>query len=193
MNLKITIRVNTDKTNIHRVDEILDFIEKYELKNRIGLYLAPIDNVNGTCNATQCFNNQEFAVEQLQFIKRNLERGFNFVNIPSPNVYICGAPSSNSCVIDAEGDIYKCWDDVSRKEYKCGTISEGITMNSNTAKWLSYDFMDEECGVCAYLPVCMGGCPNYRIRYGKKKCIPFKENAIEIVELLYDLYNKEGR
>jgi len=66
-------------------------------------------------------------------------------------------------------------------------MDDKIPMNKNLTKWLSYDVReDEECMNCVYLPVCMGGCPNQRIK-GKKKCLPIKENAEEYIRLIYDL------
>lgn len=35
----------------------------------------------------------------------------------------CGADSVNSFVIDAEGDIYKCWSDIGVKEHSIDNIN----------------------------------------------------------------------
>ncbi len=185
---KVTIRVNIDKENVSHVDKILSYLDDYGLRERVGFYLAPVDNINDTCNSSICFNNTEFAKEQLKFVEENLKRGYNYLHFPHANLGICGAVSPNSYVIDAIGDIYKCWDDVARTEHKIGNIMDDkIPMNKNLTKWLSYDVReDEECMNCVYLPVCMGGCPNQRIK-GKKKCLPIKENAEEYIRLIYDL------
>ena len=45
--LKISIRVNVDKSNISGVDEIIKYLKEYNLLNRIHLYLAPVPNING--------------------------------------------------------------------------------------------------------------------------------------------------
>lgn len=190
--LKITIRVNTDKNNIKRVDEILDYLQEYHLKDKIHLYLAPIDNINDTCNSAFCFNTEEFAQEQLRFVKRNLKKGYQFAYLPSANLYICGAVSINSCIIDPLGNLYKCWDDIGRQEYIAGNLETGLSKCENTTKWLNYDFLAEKCKGCAFLPLCMGGCPNYKIRSEENKCLPIKENAVELVKLLYDI-KKENK
>lgn len=192
--VKVTIRVNTDKENITHVDEILSYLEDYGIREKVGFYLAPIDNINDTCNGSICFNNTEFAKEQLRFVKENLNRGYNYLYFPHANLGICGAVSSNSYVIDAIGDIYKCWDDVAQTEKKLGNIIENrISMNRNLTRWISYDIRDdEECMNCPYLPVCMGGCPNQRMN-GKKRCMPIKENAEEYIGLLYELSQKGAK
>lgn len=185
--LKITIRVNTDKNNISRVDEILDYLQKYNLKDKVHLYLAPVDNINDTCNSSYCFTNEEFAQEQLDFIKRNHKENYHFAHLPKANPYICGAVSINSCIIDPLGNIYKCWDDIGRQEYIAGNLDDGLSRAENTTKWLNYDFLEANCKECAFLPLCMGGCPNYKIRSGQNRCMPIKQNAIELVKLMYDL------
>lgn len=191
--LHITVRVNTDKTNILWANEILNYIEEYGLKHKVSLYLAPVDNVNNTCNPSECFSIREFAEEQIKFIESNFEKGYNFAQVPQRNLSMCGAVSSNGYVIDAKGDIYKCWDDVGNQEMRAGNILNSEPLeNINLTKWLSYSISDDkECMECSFLPVCMGGCPNYRIKYGIKKCIPIKENVDEMIKLIYAHYNKK--
>mgnify|MGYP006869452886 CR=1 FL=1 len=99
--LRISVRVNIDKTNVENIDEILHYLQSYELLNKIDLYIAPVTNINNTCNSSTCFNVQEFALEQLDFMKRNESKDCSFVSLPSRNTFMCGAVSSNSWLIDA--------------------------------------------------------------------------------------------
>lgn len=187
--LHISIRVNIDKTNINGVDEIISYLKQYDLFKKVSLYLAPVSNINETSNESNCFNMKEFAVEELNFIKRNHDKGYSFIGLPSRNIGICGAVSINSYLIDPLGDMYKCWNDISCLNEKIGSVyDEKINLNGNMTKWLSYSIeKDEECIRCPYLPVCMGGCPSYRIRGMNKKCHVIKENAKQIVHLIYDI------
>lgn len=34
---------------------------------------------------------------------------------------------------------------------------------------------DEECRECMWLPLCVGGCPHYRLTTGRS-CVPFKDD-----------------
>lgn len=188
-NTNVSIRVNTDKQNIPYINEILDYLEDYGIRERVGLYLAPVDNVNNTCNGSLCFSNAEFAKEQIKFIKSNLKRGYNYINLPHTNIGICGAVAANNYVIDAVGDMYKCWDEVACPKQKLGNIlDEQISYNKNLTKWVNYDIhKNQECMDCPYLPLCMGGCPNYSIKNKTKKCLPIKENSKDLIDLLYSL------
>lgn len=187
-NVRITIRVNTDKTNINRVDEIIHYLDEYQISDKVGFYLAPVDNINNTCNSVECFTPYEFAKEEIRFIQRNIDKYSQFVRLPHRNTNICGAVACNSYVIDADGHIYKCWNDIGDKMSSIGTIFDSeIQWNANLTKWLSYDIInDKECMDCKFLPVCMGGCPSFKLKNNEKKCSPIKENVDEMMNLLYE-------
>lgn len=187
--LKIAIRVNVDKGNISSVDEIVSYLKEYGVLEKTKLYLAPVTDINDTCIQSQCFKTREFALEEFDFMERHQKKGISFINLPRKNIGMCGAVSANSWVIDAKGDLYKCWDDVGAISEKVGSIYEGVDLgNKNLMKWLMYSIdEDEECKKCSCLPICMGGCPNYRIKNKKRNCHPIKENASQIVHLVYEV------
>lgn len=190
--VNIIIRVNTDKKNIDRVDEILDYLKEYSLDDRVSLYLAPIDNINNTCeNSENCFTNSEFAKAHLDYLQRNFNKGYSFIKLPEPNIPICGAVSNRSIIIDAQGDIYKCWDDVSNSQYKAGHVKNPFELNKNYTNWLLYDPFNHECIECPYLPTCMGGCPNQVIKKGSRKCSLIKFNSTDTIKLLYENFKRK--
>lgn len=191
--LSITIRVNVDKENINNIEEILDYLDKYALNGKVGFYLAPVDNINGTCNVSTCFNSKEFSKEQMNFMKKNFKRGYVTVNIPHYTPGICCAISKTNIIIDPLGDIYKCWNEIGDHNSKVGNIKEGISLNSNYMQWINYDFLtDTKCKKCKLLPICLGGCPYKYIKTGKRECHPMKYKIKELVELKYKLTHKEN-
>jgi len=188
--LNVVIRVNTDKENIESVDKILDYFDEYDLKGKIQIYLAPIENINNSCQETNCFNANEFAKHEMDYISRNLNRGYTFVNIPKYMGSVCAAISSNSLLINSNGDLYKCWDDVGISDLKVGDIFSGMQLNTNMTDWLTYDFLDSECSKCSFLPICMGGCPHKRMNQNIKRCTSLKYRVDETIDLLYELKSK---
>ncbi|WP_346848757.1 radical SAM/SPASM domain-containing protein [uncultured Clostridium sp.] len=183
--INISVRMNMDKNNIDDSYEILDYFEKYNLKNNISFYLAKVDNINGSCNDCNCLNTNEFSSKEIHFYKKAIERGFKCNRIPLAAFQGCGATGYNSLVISPEGDFYKCWDEIGRKSRNVGNIYDGINMNSNLIKWLSYNpIHDEECKECKFLPVCFGGCANAALESGKKNCSTLRYNVDEVIELL---------
>jgi uncharacterized protein len=193
--LFINIRVNVDKTNMKLADRVLDYLEEYGLSGKVGLYLAPVDQVNDSCTAPNCYKDEEFAVEQTKFARRNLSRGFNFIDLPNFNPSICGAVSADCYIIDPLGDIYKCWDHIGYAEEKVGSIfdTENTVLNANYLKWLGYDpIFYKDCHDCKVLPICMGGCPYKNLKGGKMSCDASKFNAMEMMKLLAEAYNSEA-
>ncbi|HDR7514664.1 TPA: radical SAM protein [Bacillus mobilis] len=183
--LNISIRINVDKTNIHRVDEILDYIESYGLKNKVSFYLAAVDDSASSCKNLDCLGTFDFSNEEFSFYERALKRGFNSIYIPAPNIGICGAVSINSYVIDPKGDFYKCWNEVGREEVKVGDIFNGMKFDKNLTDYLSYNPTEnEKCRECSVFPVCFGGCPYISLKTGDNKCDSIKYNAPKLIRLL---------
>lgn len=173
--LDISVRTNVDKANISAASELLDYLEKHELKNKVHFYLAPVDDVNGVCiNANRCFTIEEFSREETVFYQMAIERGFKVQPFGGANFAICCAVTMNSFVVDPLGDLYKCWDDIGMAERKVGTIFEPPALNANMIRWMSYEPSDAECADCFAFPMCMGGCPNHFLHGKKKQCVSFK-------------------
>ena len=186
--IPIKIRMNIDKSNILNATEILDWLEKYELKNKVSIYLAPVDNINDVCNSCNCMNMYEFSKEEINFYKIALKRGFDCININQFKAGVCGAISLNSFVIGPDGKLYKCWNDIGHTERIIGEVGNDIIMNENFTKWLSYKPVhDEECAECKIFPVCFGGCPYTKITENDKKCVSTKYNIDETLKLIYDI------
>lgn len=93
-------------------------------------------------------------------------------------------------LIDPLGDLYKCWNDVSRKEFRVGNVYTGVEYNTALSKYLNYEAVNQEkCMHCSVLPLCLGGCPNENILLNKRECSPLKYNASNIVEYYYRSLN----
>ncbi len=187
--IEITIRINVDKTNMIHANAILDHLENRGILNKVNLYLAPVDNVNSSCNAPNCYKDFEFALEEIKFIENNHKRKNGIVSLPGYNPYICGAVSSSSFVIGPLGDIYKCWDQIGYSENSIGNVlDEEISMfNSNHMKWLGYETLYySSCRECKVLPVCMSGCPYKNLVTNVQSCDSIRYNAKSMIEI----YNK---
>lgn len=90
-------------------------------------------------------------------------------------------------MIDAEGYLYKCWQDIGIRHKSCGNVKK----TSQDYSHLYYEYMtydatnDEKCKTCKMLPVCMGGCPFDRVR-GNKHCSRYKYLLEYIVRDMVD-------
>lgn len=179
--LNIAIRINVDKTNIFDAHEIFDWLEKYDLKGKVGYYLAPVDDINNVCNNSVCIDRPQYATEEVEFYHEGIERGFMYNGVKPSNYGICGAISLNSFVIGPDGQIYKCWNDIGYKERSIGNLKTGIKLSKKFQEWLSHEVVkDEECKACSLFPSCFGGCAVYK----EKVCIPMKWNCDKVLSLM---------
>lgn len=186
---EITVRINVDKTNIRRIGEIEKHLKDYGLFDKITVYISPVTNTHETCADGNCFNVEEFALEEINIMKKSQGDGMIMIHAPEKNVGMCSAVAHNSWVIDSKGNFYKCWEDIGESSESVRSIyQEDFEINQKLLQWLSYSIEnDEECIKCPYLPICMGGCPNYRVKNRGKKCHSIKQNANQIVKLIYEL------
>ena len=169
--LDISIRCNVDIHNIAGAGDLLDALEEKGLKNKVGFYLAPVDNINDTCPSdSSCFSMEAFSQEELDFYSHAVDRGFYVDLTVCFNPAICGAVCAGSFVVDPEGYLYKCWDEIGMRERSVGTLADGAKMKAQLVQWLNYEPSDHECEECFAYPSCMGGCPNHALYGGSKRC-----------------------
>lgn len=92
--------------------------------------------------------------------------------------------ASNSFVIDPLGDLYKCWDEIGIKEKSSGNVKTGFD-TPNMKKWTCYNFTYySECKECAFLPVCLGGCPYHNISSNIMNCATVRYNYVSLAQIL---------
>ena len=118
--------------------------------------------------------------------------------------HYCGAHNIWSIGIDDKGNLQKCWEAIDKTAISFGTAHEwdpsdplGTASNpDNLLRFLNTanPVPDEECRECVWLPMCAGGCP-YRRLYGKRACLPFKDDPDSYVLALHDRigHNKDER
>lgn len=181
---RVNIRINIDKKNFVDATKLLADLEKRNLKNKVFIYIAPVESINGVCSSTECFTVDQFSEVEIDFLSMALDNGFNLINIPSSLMGYCGAVSANSYIIDPEGTFYLCWNQIGRKEYSIGGINSGLKYSELLTEWLLYTiFDDDECKACKMMPICYGGCP-YHVMNNNRKCKSIRFNADDYLKLL---------
>ena len=200
--VEVTIRVNIDKTNVSRLEELMDILASKGLTDCI-ISLGHVSNYTDSCAsiADTCLNTEEYAIESLKNQEVLFEKGFNvstYPNYPGVKGNYCCADSNTSFVIDFEGYMYKCWNDVGNHSRSVGNVkdiendedvdSKQISLNAEYILWSPFDY--EECVGCNLLPICMGGCPYNGIKGGHTpKCEKWKYNLIDVLKKTYDERN----
>ncbi len=84
-----------------------------------------------------------------------------------PKKHFCSATSGSMFVIDADGDISRCWESAGVKRESIGNVlarqhtPQGMMVD---AQWQAYHPLAySACANCRVLPLCMGGCSYPRI------------------------------
>lgn len=79
----------------------------------------------------------------------------------------CTATHPNAHIIGPEGEIYRCWNDVSDKTKVVGNINSSEIQNQilyfrylQSLAW----YNDSECNSCSLLPICSGKCAWYAMK-----------------------------
>lgn len=194
---KVSIRVNVDKTNIERVNELIPELKKYKFKNCY-VYLGKVtDSTDVTEHiADTCLDMSEYSHESDHWTRVLIENGLMSdvkPMYPRPKDCFCTANCLSMFAVDPNGNMYKCLHDVGNLSKKVGNIldaknniepqkqQEQFSVFSNYMLWSPFHF--SECKECKVLPLCMGGCPSSGIRTSMPFCSPWKYNLIDSLKL----------
>ncbi|MEO3947847.1 radical SAM/SPASM domain Clo7bot peptide maturase [Gorillibacterium sp. CAU 1737] len=192
----ISIRINVDKTNVDYIEELLDILIDNDLKD-VGIGLGHVNAYTDACTsvADACMNTEEYARKNVKYQDILHRKGFSaggYPYYPGIKANYCCADSTSSFVVDPEGFMYKCWNDVGSVEKAVGQVlrrneapDEDMYMrNVDYIFWSPFDYA--ECVECSLLPVCMGGCPYNGARNGSKpECEKWKYNLEDVLKLTY--------
>lgn len=150
--MTVTLRINCTHENIESISRIPEAFKHFnsdekrhiradlhivwQEKNRAKLY-QQMDKV------VEIFNNHNIPTAKMEF------RGF------------CYGDKRNSCVVNYNGDLYKCTAIDFHKTLRDGYLSENgdlIWENGSLEKRMASKFTNPLCQTCRILPLCHGGC-----------------------------------
>lgn len=182
----ISLRINTGRHNVQDVKDIFDWVRENHLEDKVFPYLGKITNTDDDDPITSiCLTEDEFVRARLNLIRNGTDKFEDVFSVyPNPVRTYCGADRNNVFVIDSDGELYKCWDDIGHLELSVGNIKNGLTLNKTFVSYMSYcAFDDEDCRDCPVLPICMGGCPHRRVFNLPDRCSEFKEHLEEFLKI----------
>ena len=197
--LPVSIRVNISKVNVAEYCELFTKLnEDYEGFFRI--YSAFVrKNSNTDKHASSCLNFAD-ASEFILKLAREKNIGTKDLFPKSNRLTSCGANLINSYVVNTNGDLYKCWEDIDKKKYCVGTIFEGFNDKNNNSYiyvMTSTGFEVKKCKDCLFLYSCLGGCPRVRMNNASAKkeinsvCSNIKKNPEEFLETYFEFKNNK--
>lgn len=196
------IRVNIDKHNLERFHELrATLLERFKGKN-LTVYAGHVSTSRTHAYDHTCsldlheWANFAFAMYRTGGIPPR--GGFYPANNRDS---VCVATVHHGFVIGAEGELYKCWQDVGKPEMAIGNIHEEVPVANHTlrAQYCTGTdaYSDPACLACDVLPICGGGCANKRLRakqFGEKElefCSPYRDNLIPYLEAYIDTFRTQ--
>jgi uncharacterized protein len=197
--IPMIIRVNIDLENSKLMDEFFKSIKPLKGLRGISLYPGFLhSNATKICSSIEgtCLDVPGYARLTHEFNKALIDNGFNLSWYPRSSPSQCCATSPHSCVIQPNGMLCRCWDQVGQTGESYSSINEPDFFNGeNYYKWILYDPNTiEECRDCIYFPLCKGGCPARRIPATTdfmdtkpgERCVSLKYNIRDMLKLYYD-------
>lgn len=195
--IKVSCRINIDKTVFDSVKRLLRLLGSLNLKNFSVSFgqLLPLGN-DDRWPLDICYSQEEFsdAVDSLEDValKENLEVPLDYPFYPRPSRNFCGASNVNSFVIHPGGDVHKCYDCL---DYIVGNIHTGVNdskeQKENFSFWINNTpFENVECRNCVVLPICMGSCPYLNKKFKKRYCLKWKFDIVRTIKKKINMQTK---
>lgn len=194
--IDVAIRINIDKETQGEMEQLLELMTKNGLAE--DLYLGHVQGNTDSSKefAQNCLSTEEFACVCADFEKLLFSKKLR-TDYPTPTRIGCGADYLYSYVVDADGDMYKCWNDIGIKENSIGNMCTLETFSKiiqNPGKnytkymtWSPFDF--EKCRECNILPICMGGCQYNGQKAGEPICENWKYELEKYITLKCDAFD----
>lgn len=195
----VSCRINLDRSNILSIPNLLSTLSHFlgSLKSKLTISFAlilPFAHLD-KWDSNLCLSMEDFSACVSNFSDCMAELGFNIPDLypfyPTPKNTFCAAVWHNSFLIRPDGSIGKCFD----CNQSVGDVWHGIAHDSatqsNLSQWLDFNpFDDHECKNCLVLPICLGGCPFFRIFRQKKLCLKWKFDLSSSLRQIF--YRKGG-
>jgi len=187
------LRINyvVDEDNADNFGETCDYWSKRYPGCDVKLKATFRDKTERGLLLPGCFSREQEVDFSLQQFRQDRENGIAL--LPRKNGVACLAACRNAFVVGAEGQLYKCLDDVGKKEMEIGSIfTPPDDWNTEVAERyrVAGDLYESpKCRTCFYLPICTP-CPNirYRTKYAGQRispCPPFKHRLPEFLEIFH--------
>jgi radical SAM protein with 4Fe4S-binding SPASM domain len=189
------IRLNLDHQNVRNLDNLLNDLEKFKDYNHFFFHTITLHTPANTNNLENYVRYSDFEEFYSYVYGQLTERGFlKNINriLPRRTMSVCTAMLNNFVLINADGNLFRCDQEVHNQENSVGNCKIGIIHNNNLLKWIDTD-VEEECKKCEFLPVCQGGCKFYRFRNTSnlKPCVVYKYISNTLMNLVYKCHKEQ--
>lgn len=164
---QLHVRVNIDKNNVEDYFSLREEINNMVNSNNVTVYpgIIRLENKEMTNTVEPAFGRWETANFLYDIYSKGILEGEVYPSLCMSKT--CCASCVNSFIIGPQGEIYKCWNDVSDKTKVVGDINKKGIFNKELyyryhvgCEW----YNDAGCRKCFFLPICNGKCAWYNER-----------------------------
>ena len=197
----IIIRVNVSNENKHEIFKLLTQLKEKKIHTFCTIYFANLHS-NGTgCSDMSeqqlngLINTSDFISMSLEYKKIALNKGFK-IRTPLSTTTLCSAVTKGGFVIEPNGNIKKCYLDVSNNDEQIANVQSDLNSfieNDNIKelnnKWINYDpFSHKDCKDCHAMPICFSGCPWEAMRNvpTNERCHPLKMGLYDYFDFFFN-------
>lgn len=201
--MHVTVRINACRQVAARLEELLQILAERGLNKFISIYVAALQKVQippaAPADAAparspaaspkdgkqwETLDGRDAADLEIRFNDLLSKYGFAVAHrLPEPRCTTCMADKEHSWLIEANGDVQKCYWTAGIRSEAAGRLTEsGIALQAPYGKWRDWtDFRSPDCLKCIMLPVCLGRCPFKHVTHGSDYCLSFKHNWLGVL------------
>ena len=190
-----TCRFNMDMENIQDLRPILQDFKQFTKLQRFYFQPIPLHTPKNVTNMMKYVGKDHYP-EFWSIVYNTLyEEGYlTDINrlLPRRSQSVCTAMLNNFFLINADGNLFRCDQELHSEENSVGNCRCGVIHNKNLRKWLD-DRLADECTDCEFLPICQGGCKFYRLRNDPNlpPCVEHKFISDILMEMVYRISKKQ--
>lgn len=200
--ISIEINVNVDKSNKDAVLALANDLESRGIKDKMFFNLNPVeefdnaDQNTGNDGSLGFFTQREFSDFSIQIREKFDTNGFRYtLDYPVQIYNHCGVNKRHFTLIDGNGDLYRCWNDLGIRARATGHIDpasldgqEVPERGARMQQYMQYNPVNvESCKNCDVLPICVGGCYSQKLRNGVECSVAeradFKYNLEHVLKM----------
>lgn len=161
----VVLRANIDGTNTPNIFELIEIVKKRKL--RVTFKFSPVEGRKEYLleRGLQPLSINEFSRIWWDLARHAIGNGFKVIDSCPQSLYQkCPALNKDFFIIDGYA-VQKCFQEIGNSKGAVYTISaKGIKRGKFGFAWEQWSLFEErQCIECRYLPICLGGCPYYRI------------------------------
>jgi len=204
IHMHVSVRINACRKVAARLEELLQILAARGLNRVVSVYVAPLQKVQDRKTPSphesqalpssvapqpggeqlDALDSREAADLELRFVDLLWKYGFAVSNrLPEPRSTTCMADKEHSWLIEANGDVQKCYWSAGLRAEAAGRLTEdGIVPRDPYRKWQDWTaFRNAGCLQCIMLPICLGRCPLKHLNHKSDPCPPFKHNWVRVL------------